>query len=94
MTGLMAALLAKFDGKIAPGDIFVANDPHDAGGTHLPDVNMAIPVFSGERLVAFVCNIAHHADIGGMAPGSMAGGMSGDLPGGPAHPRRQALSRR
>jgi N-methylhydantoinase B len=77
----MATMMAHHAGPdgsfpgIAPGDIFIANDPHVAGGTHLPDVNMAIPVFHDGRIRAFVCNIAHHADIGGMAPGSMAGGM-------------------
>ena len=76
MMGLMEALLGKFAGNIHEGDIFVANDPHVAGGTHLPDINMAMPVFAGGELVAFTCNIAHHADVGGMAPGSMAGGMS------------------
>jgi N-methylhydantoinase B len=76
MTGLMRSLLRKFAGRIEEGDIFVANDPHVAGGTHLPDVNLAMPVFDKGELIGFVCNIAHHADIGGMAPGSMAGGMS------------------
>jgi len=77
MLGLMERLLAKFPaGRIEPGDIFVANDPYVAGGTHLPDVNLAMPVFVGGELLGFVCNLAHHADIGGMAPGSMAGGMS------------------
>ncbi len=76
MNGLMQCLLEKFDGDIAEGDIFVANDPHTAGGTHLPDINYAMPIFDGGDVVAFVCNIAHHADIGGMVPGSMAGGMS------------------
>ncbi len=76
MTGLMASLLKKFGDDVKQGDIFVANDPHVAGGTHLPDVNMAMPIFDRGTLVAFMCNIAHHADIGGMAPGSMAGGMS------------------
>ena len=77
MIGMMAALRAKFPlDDIGEGDIFVANDPHVAGGTHLPDINMAMPVFAEGRLLAFVCNIAHHADVGGMAPGSMAGGMS------------------
>jgi N-methylhydantoinase B len=77
MTGLMGCLLARYPlDSMRPGDIFVANDPHVAGGTHLPDINMAMPVFAGDRLLAFVCNIAHHADVGGMAPGSMAGGMS------------------
>jgi N-methylhydantoinase B len=77
MLGLMQALLAKHRLEdIGEGDIFVANDPHVAGGTHLPDVNMAMPVVVDGRVIAFVCNIAHHADIGGMAPGSMAGGMT------------------
>ncbi|MEJ0070953.1 MAG: hydantoinase B/oxoprolinase family protein [Pseudomonadota bacterium] len=77
MMGLMEALLAKHKLEdIHEGDIFIANDPHVAGGTHLPDVNMAMPVVVDGTVIAFVCNIAHHADIGGMAPGSMAGGMS------------------
>jgi N-methylhydantoinase B len=76
MTGLMRHLLAEFGGDIAEGDIFIANDPHVAGGTHLPDVNMAVPIFHRGKLVAFMCNIAHHADVGGMVPGSMAGGMT------------------
>lgn len=77
MIGMMESLRAKFPAEeIRDGDLFVANDPHVAGGTHLPDVNMAMPVFHDGRLVAYVCNIAHHADIGGMVPGSMAGGMS------------------
>jgi len=77
MVGLMRSLLGKFRPEdIADGDIFVANDPHVAGGTHLPDINMAMPVFADGKLIAFVCNIAHHADVGGSFPGSMAGGMS------------------
>ncbi len=76
MSGLMECLLSKFGHDIREGDIFVANDPHVAGGTHLPDVNMAMPVFIDGELTAFMCNIAHHADIGGMSPGSMAAGMS------------------
>src|SRR6185503_11676107 len=56
------------------GDIFISNDPYAAGGSQLPDVNMAMPVFADGRLVCFMCNIAHHADIGGITPGSMAGG--------------------
>lgn len=75
MLGLMEKVLEKVPlADMREGDIFVANDPHVAGGTHLPDVNMAMPVFVEGRLLAFVCNIAHHADIGGMVPGSMAGG--------------------
>lgn len=77
MTGLMKSILAKYPpNEIQEGDVFVANDPHVAGGTHLPDINYAAPLFLEGELLGFVCNIAHHADIGGMAPGSMAGGMS------------------
>lgn len=76
MGGLMGVLLEKFGDDVHEGDIFFANDPHVAGGTHLPDINMAMPVFHEGTLVAFMCNIAHHADIGGAVPGSMAGGMT------------------
>jgi N-methylhydantoinase B len=77
MRGLMQALLARYPiSEIDDGDLFIGNDPYVSGGTHLPDVNMAAPVFADGRLLGFVCNIAHHADIGGMAPGSMAGGMT------------------
>lgn len=76
MSGLMQCVFEKYGDEIEEGDIFVANDPHTAGGTHLPDINYAMPIFVKGELVAFICNIAHHADIGGMVPGSMAGGMS------------------
>ena len=52
------------------GDVAIVNDPY-LGGTHLPDVTLASPVFAGRRLIGFVASRAHHADIGGMAPGSM-----------------------
>lgn len=56
----------------SPGDIVVLNDPY-AGGAHLPDITFVAPVFSDERLVAFVANRAHHADVGGKEPGSLSG---------------------
>jgi N-methylhydantoinase B len=75
MMGLMNTLLAKMPlSEVREGDIFISNDPYAAGGSHLPDVNMAMPVFADGKLVCFMCNIAHHADIGGITPGSMAGG--------------------
>jgi N-methylhydantoinase B len=76
MSGLVEILQERFAGDIQPGDIFVGNDPHVAGGTHLPDINLAAPVFVDGKLVAFVCNIAHHADVGGAARGSMSGGLT------------------
>ncbi|MGO9603905.1 MAG: hydantoinase B/oxoprolinase family protein [Candidatus Binataceae bacterium] len=55
------------------GDIAALNDPF-AGGTHLPDLTLVMPIFLGNerRPFAYAANRAHHADIGGMAPGSMA----------------------
>ena len=77
MLGLVEIILEKYgvDG-IRDGDMFLSNDPYVGRGSHLPDVAIAAPVFSSGKLLMFVCNIAHHADIGGMAPGSMAGGMT------------------
>src|SRR5271167_5179422 len=56
----------------APGDIAILNDPY-AGGTHLPDITMVLPVFlPGQDQAAFyVSNRAHHADVGGTFAGSM-----------------------
>jgi len=77
MLGHVRALLARYGTKdLKPGDILISNDPYVSGGTHLPDVNFAMPVFAGDRVVAFCCNIAHHVDIGGMAPGSMSSNMT------------------
>ncbi|MYZ46220.1 hydantoinase B/oxoprolinase family protein [Propylenella binzhouense] len=77
MLGLTGALLRKYPLEaFRPGDIFIANDPYVADGSHLPDVNFSMPVFVDGKLICFMCNIAHHADIGGMAPGSMSGGMT------------------
>lgn len=55
-----------------PGDVFMLNDPYN-GGTHLPDITVVTPVFNaeGERVLFYVASRAHHADIGGITPGSM-----------------------
>lgn len=77
MLGLIKSIRARFPApEVHEGDIFVGNDPYAAGGTHLPDINMAMPVFADGRQVAWVCNIAHHADIGGMAAGGLAAAMT------------------
>lgn len=57
---------------IREGDMFLANDAYNGGGTHLPDISVASPVFWEGKLIAFVCNIAHHNDVGGRVPGSNA----------------------
>ena len=59
-------------GDIAPGDVFVTNDPFYGGVTHLNDVVLAMPVFDGDRLVAWTASIAHWNDVGGMVPGSIS----------------------
>ncbi len=61
--------------RMRPGDSFVTNDPY-RGGSHLPDITVVTPVFDPlgnvERPAMYVANRAHHADVGGVAPGSMS----------------------
>ncbi|MGY8990520.1 MAG: hydantoinase B/oxoprolinase family protein, partial [Rhodospirillales bacterium] len=68
-------MLKKFGkpGDIRPGDVFITNDPYYGGVTHLNDLVLAMPVFSGDQLIAWTANIAHNSDVGGMAPGSLSG---------------------
>ena len=57
-------------GKLKKGDVVVSNHP-EYGGTHLPDITVITPAFSGEKIIFYVASRAHHADIGGILPGSM-----------------------
>ncbi|KAL2671480.1 hypothetical protein Neosp_014070 [[Neocosmospora] mangrovei] len=61
-------------GELKPGDVIISNHP-TAGGTHLPDITTITPVFDDEEnpkeIIFFVANRGHHADIGGIVPGSM-----------------------
>ncbi len=68
MPASVEAVLDRFDAE--PGVQYAVNDPF-AGGTHLNDLTLVRPVFVGGELVAWVGNRAHHADVGGEAPGSM-----------------------
>lgn len=72
MPASVEAALANFE--FASGDIIIVNDPY-LGGTHLPDITLVAPVFidqnGDDTLVGFVANRGHHADIGGMTPGSL-----------------------
>jgi 5-oxoprolinase (ATP-hydrolysing) len=56
---------------IHEGDVLVSNHPQLAGGSHLPDITVITPVFHKGRIIFFVASRGHHADIGGVAPGSM-----------------------
>ncbi|KAI7829151.1 5-oxoprolinase [Kickxella alabastrina] len=64
--------LDQFGCSLRPGDVVLANHPQ-AGGSHLPDITVITPVFcaAGVNIIFFVASRAHHADIGGIAPGSM-----------------------
>ena len=65
-------ILREHAGALRPGDVYVTNAPYN-GGTHLPDVTVVTPVFdaAGGGLLFFVAARGHHADIGGITPGSM-----------------------
>ncbi|MDS0277549.1 hydantoinase B/oxoprolinase family protein [Halomicroarcula sp. S1AR25-4] len=67
------AVDAVLDRDPEPGDVFVLNDPF-AGGTHLPDVTLVSPIVPDDDVVGYAVSRAHHADVGGMAPGSMPAG--------------------
>jgi N-methylhydantoinase B len=70
----VAAALAEIE--MVSGDVVALNDPF-AGGTHLPDVTLVMPVAIRKRILFYVANRAHHADIGGATPGSM--GLATDI---------------
>ena len=68
---MVATILRKFPiAGMARGDIYLMNEPY-AGGTHLPDIALVMPVFHGDERIGLACALTHHQDIGGMAPGSV-----------------------
>jgi 5-oxoprolinase (ATP-hydrolysing) len=71
MGAAVQEIIGRNIGRMKPGDVYAINDPYH-GGTHLPDVTVVRPVFDdGERLLFFVAARGHHAEIGGVSPGSM-----------------------
>ncbi len=75
VAGLLAAIDRAERAPLAPGDVVLSNDPYQ-GGTHLPDITAITPVFADpvpgeERPVLYVASRGHHADVGGISPGSM-----------------------
>ena len=60
-------------GKIRPGDVYAINAPYN-GGTHLPDITVCTPAFDakGKQILFWVASRGHHADVGGISPGSMS----------------------
>lgn len=68
----VSAIMTARAGTMKPGDVFMLNDPM-AGGTHLPDITVVTPVFleATEAPAFYVASRGHHADVGGLSPGSM-----------------------
>ena len=64
LMGIIEEVLRRYPvAQIADGDAFVGNDAYTGGGTHLPDIVIASPIFVAEQLVAWATNLAHHADF-------------------------------
>jgi N-methylhydantoinase B len=66
----MRNLVATQADTVAPGDIFIFNDPYLAAGQHLPDIYIVRPIFIGGRIEGWATTVAHQNDIGGIVPGS------------------------
>lgn len=69
---VMAYVLEEFGDSAAPGDVYIANDPYGCGGQHLPDLYVIKPIFVDGALEGYAATMAHHSDVGGIAPGSVA----------------------
>lgn len=69
---LMKYVLEEYRATAEPGDIYIANDPYGCGGQHLPDIYVIKPIFVHGDLEGYAATMAHHSDIGGIAPGSIA----------------------
>lgn len=70
MSTCIKAQAAIWESKLRPGDVIVTNHP-ETGGTHLPDITVITPAFKDGKIIFYVASRAHHADIGGILPGSM-----------------------
>ena len=69
---MMRHLCEEHAATTRPGDLFITNDPYGFGGQHLPDIYVVKPIFVGDELEGYAATLAHHADVGGIAPGSVA----------------------
>src|SRR2546421_1623930 len=67
----MEAIMRHYGQDMAPGDVFIMNDPFD-GGMHLPDIFVFKPLFHEGERIAFACTVCHHTDVGGRVAGSNA----------------------
>lgn len=65
LMGIVSALREQYPlDQIRPGDVFIGNDPYTGGGSHLPDIVLATPIFVDGELTAWAATLAHHADFG------------------------------
>jgi 5-oxoprolinase (ATP-hydrolysing) len=71
MDRAVETIIRENQGKIRPGDVYAINAPYN-GGTHLPDITVCTPVFDGRKILFWVASRGHHADVGGVSPGSMS----------------------
>ncbi|MSP68576.1 MAG: hydantoinase B/oxoprolinase family protein [Alphaproteobacteria bacterium] len=69
---IMRCVRRDFGTDLGAGDVLIANDPYGSGGQHLPDIYIIKPIFIGGRLEGFAATMAHHSDVGGLTPGSVA----------------------
>jgi N-methylhydantoinase B len=68
----MRHVLEEFGETAQSGDIYITNDPYGYGGQHLPDIYVIKPIFVDGELEGYAATMAHHSDVGGIAPGSVA----------------------
>jgi 5-oxoprolinase (ATP-hydrolysing) len=73
MDRAVETIIRENKGTIRPGDVYAINAPYN-GGTHLPDITVCTPVFDGakRKILFWVASRGHHADVGGISPGSMS----------------------
>jgi 5-oxoprolinase (ATP-hydrolysing) len=71
MDRAVETIIRENKGKIRPDDAYAINAPYN-GGTHLPDITICTPVFDGKNILFWVASRGHHADVGGISPGSMS----------------------
>ncbi len=71
MDRAVETLIRENKGTVAPGNVYAINAPYN-GGTHLPDITVCTPVFEGRKIMFWVASRGHHADVGGISPGSMS----------------------
>ena len=73
MDRAVETIIRENKGRIAPGDVYAINAPYN-GGTHLPDITVCTPVFDDKKrnMLFWVASRGHHADVGGISPGSMS----------------------